>query len=304
MLIDPRRLLTFRAVAQERSFSRAARALALSQPAVSQQVAALERGLGIRLLDREPGGLRLTSAGAVALAHADAVAERLALAQTQLAELAAAERVRLRIGAFPSALAALVPAAVARLHERAPGAEVIAEEGSSEELAERVRGGALHIAVAFQDTELPRREPEGLERHELLREPFLVALAPTHRLAGEESIRLADLAEDDWTAPSPDHLLARTCRAAGFTPRFVSITSGPLAIRALVARGLAVTLVPRLLAAELDGVVARPLAGRAPERDVYALTPPGGRHPLTGALLEVLTEVSHRASAATPATTR
>src|SRR5687768_14414959 len=111
--MDPRRLLTFRAVAHERSFSAAARALALTQPAVSQQVAALEKEVGARLLDREPGGLKLTVAGRILLEHADALADRLTLARTQLAELAGDER--LRVGAFPSALAALVPKAVARV---------------------------------------------------------------------------------------------------------------------------------------------------------------------------------------------
>src|SRR3954469_3391723 len=126
--MDPRRLLTFRAVAHERSFSAAARELALTQPAVSQQVAALERELGVRLLDREPGGLRLTPAGNVLLAHADVIAARLEQAGAQLSELAREARVRLRIGAFPSALAALVPKAVARLAD----AEAILEEGGNE----------------------------------------------------------------------------------------------------------------------------------------------------------------------------
>src|ERR671920_1913811 len=98
--MDPRRLLTFRAVAHERSFSGAARALALSQPSVSNQVAALEREVGVRLLERAPGGLRLTPEGEILLEHADAIAERLALAQTQLHAAAQGERARLRIGAF------------------------------------------------------------------------------------------------------------------------------------------------------------------------------------------------------------
>src|ERR1700754_2226513 len=137
--MDPRRVLTFRAVAHERSFSAAARALALTQPAVSQQVAALERELGARLLDREPGGLTLTPAGAMPLGHDGALADRLELAGTQLVELAAAERSRLRIGAFPSALAALVPKAVVRLG----ASEVLVEEGSTPALAERVRRGEV-----------------------------------------------------------------------------------------------------------------------------------------------------------------
>src|ERR687894_1566286 len=101
-MLDPRRLLTFGEVARRGSFSRAAEALALTQPAVSQQVAALERQVGVRLLDRGPGGPTPTAAGALLLAHADAIAERLAQADRQLADLVATERETLRIGAFPS----------------------------------------------------------------------------------------------------------------------------------------------------------------------------------------------------------
>src|SRR3954467_3852160 len=75
--MDPRRLLTFRAVARERSFTRAAAALSLTQPSVSQQIAALEAEIGARLLDRRPGGLALTPEGAILLEHADAIADRL-----------------------------------------------------------------------------------------------------------------------------------------------------------------------------------------------------------------------------------
>src|SRR6476646_6040657 len=109
---DPRRLLTLRAVVAAGSFSAAARALSLTQPAVSQQVAALEREVGARLLDRGAGGPVPTEAGALLLAHADALAERLGLADAQMAELARAED-PLRLGAFPSALAVLVPRAIA-----------------------------------------------------------------------------------------------------------------------------------------------------------------------------------------------
>jgi DNA-binding transcriptional LysR family regulator len=282
--MDPRRLLTFRIVASRRSFSHAARELSLSQPSVSQQVAALERELGVRLLDRRPGGLRVTPAGAVLLEHADAIAGRLQLARTQLAEIAGSERATLRLGAFPTALASLVPAAVAQLE----GARVIVEEGASGALAERVRAGELHLAVSFQDAAEPRREPAGLERHDLLRETFLVALAPGHPLAGRDAVDLAALAGEGWTAPSPDGIIVRTCRAAGFEPQLASITRDQLAIRALVARGLAVTLVPSLLAGVFRDLPLRRIAGPGPERDVYALLPPGGRHPLAGAALRAL----------------
>src|SRR4051794_4008854 len=122
--MDPRRLLTFRAVAHRRSFSRAARELSLSQPSVSNQVAALEREVGVRLLAREPGGLKLTHEGAILLEHADAIAERFDLARAQLAEAALAYRTRLRIGAFPTALAGLIPAAIDRVRLDHPALKV------------------------------------------------------------------------------------------------------------------------------------------------------------------------------------
>jgi DNA-binding transcriptional LysR family regulator len=291
--MDPRRVLTFRAVAHERSFSRAARVLSLTQPAVSQQVAGLEAEIGTRLLDRQPGGLRLTPAGEVLLAHADAVAERLELAGIQLAELAQAARTRLRIGAFPTALAGLVPAAVARVRAAAPGAEVLVAEGTTDDLAERVRRGGLHLAVSFQDAARPRRTHEGLVRRDLMREDFLVALAPEHPLAARPSVRIADLADENWTAPSTDGMVVRACREAGFEPRLVSLTRDQLAIRALVRRGLAVTLAPGLLAEAFVGVALRTIAGTAaPHRDVYVLQPEGGRHPLAAAAVAALEETA------------
>src|SRR3954453_17555449 len=127
--MDPRRVLTFRAVAHERSFSRAALALALSQPSVSNQVAALEREIGLRLLEREPGGLRLTPEGGILLEHADAIADRFRLATEQLAAAAQGRRTRLRIGAFPTALAAFVPAAIDHLRDEYPELRVTVDEG-------------------------------------------------------------------------------------------------------------------------------------------------------------------------------
>jgi molybdate transport repressor ModE-like protein len=289
--MDPRRVLTFRAVAHQRSFSRAARELALSQPSVSNQVAALEREIGARLLERRPGGLRLTNEGEILLEHADAIAERLELAARQLGSAAQGERARLRIGAFPTALAAFVPAAIAQLRVRFPDTKVSVDEGT-DDLPARVRSGDLHLAVGFEDAASPAQVPPGLERRELMRERFMIALAPDHRLAKRPRVRLADLSEDDWIAASTDGLIVRACRAAGFEPNLISITRDQLAIRALVTRGLAVTLVPELLADPFQDLALRPIAGEGPTRDVYALLPPGGRHPLVTPILDALDSVA------------
>jgi DNA-binding transcriptional LysR family regulator len=285
--MDPRRVLTFRAVAHERSFSRAARTLSLSQPSVSNQVAALEREIGARLLDREPGGLRLTREGEILLEHADAIADRFRLASEQLAATAQGRRARLCIGAFPTALAAFVPAAIDHLRHEYPESRVTVDEGT-DDLPARIRSGELHLAVAFQDAAEPRHEPPGVERRDLFREQFRIALAPRHPLADRAEIRLGELRDEDWTAAVPDGLIVGACRAAGFEPNLVSLTHDQLAIRALVRRGLAVTLVPELLAEPFRDLALRPIAGSGPARDVYALLPPGGRHPLVAPALDAL----------------
>src|SRR3954452_5336558 len=113
--MDPRRLMAFRAVAHARSFSRAAEQMSLTQPSVSHQIAPLEAEIGVRLLERGRGGLRLTDAGAVLLEHADQVAWRLELADRQLESFAGQRRNHVGVGPFPPALAAFVPPAVPRL---------------------------------------------------------------------------------------------------------------------------------------------------------------------------------------------
>src|SRR5438270_7541086 len=118
-MLDPRRLLTFREVAAQRSFSRAADALALTQPAVSQQIRALEVQLGERLIERGRAGFALTAVGELLYAHAEALSERLQLAETQVRETIGEERRLLRIGAFPSVLGRLVPPAIAQLNRTA-----------------------------------------------------------------------------------------------------------------------------------------------------------------------------------------
>jgi DNA-binding transcriptional LysR family regulator len=270
-VLDPRRLLTFRAVARAGSFSAAARELALTQPAVSQQVAALERELGARLLHRGPGGLTLTEAGVVALEHAEVLSERLSLADVQLAELGD-DAGPLRVGAFPSALATLVPQAIERLVPR----RVEAKEGTVEELSAGVGDGSLHVALCFQDAAAPRRTHPGLRRHDLLVEPFVPVVGPDHRLARRRTIRLRDLARDPWTAPSATGILHSACLAAGFEPDLRFLTRDVLAIRAVVAPNLAVTLTPRLIAGHLYGVQALELRDDPPRRALYALTPRTG----------------------------
>ena len=285
-MLEPRRLLTFREVARRGSFSRAAEALALTQPAVSQQVAALEREVGTELLRRGPGGPALTETGELLLAHADALSDRLRAADAQLAELAGRREARLAVGAYASALATIVPDAIARWRagEASERGEtevtVEAVEIASADAAAGIREGRLHVGVCFEDASAPPREHPGAIRHEIAHEPMDAAVGPAHRLAGRKRIKLAALAEDTWTAPSREHLVRRACVAAGFEPRIDYVTRDPLAIGGLISAGLAVSLTPRLLAGRLEGVHTISLTGDdAPSRRLYALTPEVGARP-------------------------
>jgi len=286
-MLDPRRLLTFREVALQRSFSRAAESLSLSQPAVSQQVAALERQLGTPLLERRPGGLALTAAGRLALDHAEAVAAHLSRADAQLGELVRSERRQLRLGAFPSALATIVPAAIARQAKAEPQLEADVREGRTDQLAAAVGDGELHVAVLFQDAAQPRRDDEGTLRVDLFDEPFVAMLPPRHRLAGRKRIRVAELAEDVWMMPSRTGILQRACEQAGFEPRVAYLTTDPLANAALVGAGLCVSLTPRLLAGKVPGFAVADVQD-GPRRDVFALLPASGATPLARAFVEAL----------------
>jgi len=291
--MDPRRLLTFSAVAHERSFSRAAEKLHLSQPSVSHQVALLEREIGVRLFDRGRGGLRLTQAGEVLLEHADHVAWRLRLADTQIAGLAEARRDQVRLGAFPTALASFVPAAMVRLRRAHGDVRTLLSDVTSSTLEPRLLGGEFDVAVGYQDAGAERREFPDAQRIDLLQETFLVSLPPEHRLADAPGpVSLAELAEDDWILPSTEGFLAEACRDAGFDPHVVATTSDPLATRGLIARGLGVGWVASLLVNDYGGVAVRPVEDPVHRRDIYALLPPGDRHPLARYVVEALLETT------------
>jgi DNA-binding transcriptional LysR family regulator len=288
-MLDPRRLLTFREVARLGSFSRAAEELSLTQPAVSHQIGSLERQLGIRLIDRGPGGLALTTAGTLLLRHADAVSGRLRLATKELETLVSEERRHLAVGAFPSAIATIVPRALVRMRAAEADLQLSVSEGTLDELVVGVRDGSLDLAVLFQDAAAERREFEDLERRDLFEEPMVAALPPRHPLAHRKRIDLERLAADAWTAPSRDGLVRRTCLAAGFDPNIAFITRDVLAFRELVTSGLAVTLTGGLLAGRLEGIATPDVTGNPARRTIYTIRPSTDSHPLTDRLLSELT---------------
>lgn len=231
--------------------------------------------------------------------HADHLAWRLQLADSQIAALAEERRDQVRLGACPTALAGFVPSAIVRLRLAQGDLRVLLSEVTPSTLESRFLSGEFDVAVGYQDATTERREFQGAQRIDLLQDSFLVGLPSKHRLAGATGpVSLAELAEDDWIVASTEGFLTQACRDAGFEPRIVATTSDPLATRGLIARGLGVGWVPSLLIDDYSGIVIRPVKDQIRRRDVYALLPPGDRHPLAKHVLDALIETATELKAA------
>lgn len=244
MCMDTVRLTVFRAVATLGSFTSAAKSLRYTQSAVSRQIAALEDDLAVTLFDREARGVRLTEEGRVLLAHAEAVLDRMDAARRELATLRAVDGGRLRIGAFATAEAALVPRAMVAFQHDFPNVELSLSDGLSATLATRLRTGELDVAVVNHSPAL-----DGLTTHHLLDDPQFVALPRDHRLARRKTLRLTELAAENWIAGSTtvEDTLIGACLRSGFRPAVRYVVQEWTAKQGLVAAGLGVTLVPGLL---------------------------------------------------------
>src|SRR6478752_8512662 len=148
-MLDVRRMRVLREVAQRGSFSAAADALSYTQSAVSQQIAALEREAGSRLVERSARGVRLTDAGRALVSHADVILARLADAEDELQAIAGLRGGRLRVAAFPSACSTLMPLAVARFRERHPGVELSLHPAEPDDALRLLRAGDCDVALAI-----------------------------------------------------------------------------------------------------------------------------------------------------------
>src|ERR1700759_5344812 len=200
-MIDMRRLRVLHAVSAYGSVTAAAAALGYSDPDVSQQLAALEREVGMILTERAGRGVSLTPAALILVAHTDVLLARLDADAADLAALRDQIAGRVALAAFPSAAASLVPAAWAALADSAPQVQLDLTEMEPEESLPAVLRGETDVAVAHEYDLLPRPLDPLFERRELLDDPVLVAVPTTHPLASRDEIPLADLSGLPFLAP-------------------------------------------------------------------------------------------------------
>jgi DNA-binding transcriptional LysR family regulator len=264
-----------REVAARGSFSAAAEALSFTQSAISQQIAALERETGTKLVERGARGIRLTEAGEVLVRHADAVLSRLASAEDELAALAGLRGGKLRISAFQSAGATLMPQAIAAFSRRYPDVDLALIQAEPEPAAEMLRAGDLELAMVYDFEGIPGGLDDGLASVHILDDTYDLLLASDHPLADRARIRMSDLANERWVNSAPPsgcrRAIIHTCSQAGFEPKVAFEVDDILGMQALVAAGMGVTLMPRLgLTTVHPGVVVRQIGRDAPVRRIYA----------------------------------
>lgn len=263
--IDTARLQAFREVVARGSFTAAATALNISQPAVSQQVAKLEREVGVQLLERSSRRVRLTPAGEVFLRHVDRLLTGLDDARRELAAVARADSGRLRVAVFPSAAATFVPGVIARLLEAFPKVNVAMVEADPQGALPLVLGGDVDLALVYDYPVVggAARDPR-LAWRTIGTDPMAVAVRADSVWAARPEIALSELAGGSWIAPGPSvgrTALDENCRRAGFAPFVVSETNNYQAMLRMVGAGVGIAVVPRMVAsmAPIGSVVLRPL---------------------------------------------
>ncbi|MFI2432336.1 LysR family transcriptional regulator [Streptomyces sp. NPDC018693] len=273
--IDLRRLTVLRELQRRGSLARTAEALHLTPSAVSQQLSALARELGVPLTERDGRGVRLTGQARVLLDHADVIAAQLERARADLAAYGEGGRGAVTIGGFSSGILGLLPPALRALRERLPRLRVDVVEAEPPDLFTALDGGQVDVAVAVDFAAAPPHTDRRYSREDLLTDVLDIALPAGHRLADRDHVELRELAAEPWivgAARSCCGAVARSvCAAAGFTPDIRHAVNDWSALAALVESGQGVALIPRLVhsAYAHRDLVLRPAAGEPPSRNVF-----------------------------------
>ncbi|MEU5088344.1 LysR family transcriptional regulator [Streptomyces sp. NPDC021356] len=297
-MFDSRHIRTFHAVVNAGTYSGAAAVLGYTQPAVTQQMKALERSVGSPLFIRVGRRMRLTEAGETLARHAEAILGSLSVAEEQVTAITRLRSGRVRVCAFPSANATVVPEALARLAADHPGIRVQLLEDEPPDSLERLARGECDVTLAFTYPGLRESVPDEVEEIPLLEDQLTVLMPIGHPLARRRAVRLADLAEERWIAGCPR---CRTnflheCAELGFAPDIAFTTDDGLVVQSLVAEGLGVAMMPGLVLSflRLDRVAGRALEPAVRRRISAYVLREHLRVPATALVVDTIKAVAQR----------
>ncbi|MGQ0614012.1 MAG: LysR family transcriptional regulator [Planctomycetaceae bacterium] len=273
--MDLEALRSFFHVARERSFSRAAKLLHVTQPAVSVRIRTLEQELGERLFERARSGVELTEGGAVLFASAEKIFSDVQEALTRLRELKEGGLGRVRVGCSDTVSLYLLPGVLGRFRKRYPGAEILIRNAHTIELLDLLVRGELDFCIVTAPPSLDRR----LVARPLFVDPFLLVCPRRDPLLRRAKISLAALDGRPMVALGKGTVtravLDRALREAGAAPRIVLETGNIEVQKRYVGIGFGVALLPQSAISDADGrrLATRPLEEAGLERTVVAVVP-------------------------------
>jgi DNA-binding transcriptional LysR family regulator len=292
-MLDVRRLRVLRELAARGTIAATAEALGYTAPAVSQQLAALEREAGVELLERNGRRRRLTPAGEELVARTEGILRELEAAEAAIERTTTHVAGVLRCAAFASAHRTLLPRAIAQLAQEHPDLRVTTRDLEPEDSLPKLKLGELDLALAQEYAFAPTPHDPALERTDLLEDVVNLALPHDHPLADEPAIDIGALEREPWVAGKVGtfcHLVVvHSAHQAGYEPRIAHTTNDFQVEFALVAAKAGVGLVPELAGPPPPGVVLRPVAGAPPARRIYAAVRAGSsERPAIAAMLHAL----------------
>lgn len=299
-MLDVDKLATLRVVLECGSFSAAAHRLHLTQPAVSRQISLLERRLGVELVRRTQRGVQSTEAGELLAGHTEAVLDRLARAEAELAELAGLRRGTIRLGAFFTAMVYLSAEVAMVLSERHPGLRIVDDLVDRDEALRKLARGQLDVAIVFEYDFEPAPVPDGIEATTLFDDPVRALLPANHPLTARSGLRLDDLRDETWIRAhdgSLGRLIDRILDAGGITPQILAAGHGeePIEVQALVAARRGITLAHDLnVIVNPDQIATRPLIDHTSVRHVRVAHRSGHRSPTIRAAVDTLHQIGRR----------
>jgi DNA-binding transcriptional LysR family regulator len=283
-MFEIRRLKLLRDLAHLGTIAAVAQAHRYTPSAVSQQLSALQREAGVPLLERSGRRVRLTPAAVALVGHTEAILAELEAATATVTAARTGLRATVRLGAFPSAVRTLLPAALVALGRDHPGLDLMVTELDPAAMPDALRDRQLDVALTHDYDLVPAGPDPALHSTPLLEETVFLA-----SVEGFDSV--FDARQSDWIVGSPGtlcHTVAlRACQAAGYAPRVRHHADDFTAVLALVGAGQGVALVPQLGAGTPPSAVRLiPLSTRRRTRIAYRRG--AGRHPAVVACVEAL----------------
>jgi DNA-binding transcriptional LysR family regulator len=286
--VDLRQLSYFVAVAEEGHLGRAAQRLCMSQPPLTRHGKAMEAGLGVRLFDRTPRGMRLTEAGEALLKDAREILRMLHGAADRAQRVGTGQRGRLDVGLYGSATFGVVPRILARFCEEHPDVDLSLHYAQTPAQVQALRQG--RVLIVFERM-LPR-DPD-IHTELVAREPLAVAVNQRHRLARQKTVDVSSLRDETLrigTSPSAAATVVDLCRRHGFEPQFAPADSDVITTTLLTAIGTDVALVPwSITHVHFPGIVYIPLRRNGgASMDLYCFHLRQERSPLLAAMLATI----------------